>query len=180
MDIFKDKKCFIFDFDGTLVDSMEFWAIYTYSKPVLAQFYEYMKDIYKDLIQPIPGSLEFLKYCHDAGKKCYIATATNLKVCGSCITKWGYDKYIDKAYCCDDFGVKKTDGFYRLVAQSEGFDIKDAVVFEDNTEWARAAHNDGFDIAAIYDRHSQTFDELSSFSVVSITDYREFLSKLQK
>ncbi|MDD4124693.1 MAG: HAD hydrolase-like protein [Eubacteriales bacterium] len=171
MDIFKEKKCFIFDFDGTLADSIEFWDIYGRSKPDLAHFYEYMKDIYKDVIQPIPGSLEFVKHCHDTGKKCYIATATDLKVCGGCIERLGYDKYVEKSFCCRDFGVRKTEGFYKKVAEATGFDIKDIVIFEDNTEWARVAYNDGFDIAAVYERHNTAFDELASFAVLTVTDF---------
>ncbi len=174
MDIFKDKKCFIFDFDGTLADSIGFWDIYIRSKPDLKHFYEYMRGVYEDFIAPKPGSVEFVKYCHDIGKKCYIATATDLAVCGSCITRLGYDRYVDGCYCCRDFGVSKTGGFYKKVAETTGFEAQDIIIFEDNTEWAKVAHDDGFDIAAVYEEHNANFEELASFAVLVIKDFIDF------
>lgn len=179
MDILKEKTCFIFDFDGTLADSMGFWEIYKRSKPNLGAFYGYMKGVYNRYIKPMPGSVEFVRFCHDAGKKCYIATATDLSVCGECIKRLGFDKYVEKSFSCKDYGVSKTEGFYHIVAAETGFAPKDILIFEDNTAWAMAAYDAGFDIAAVYEKHNADFDKLAFFATLVIHDFSDFKKSLK-
>ncbi|MEG1743044.1 MAG: HAD hydrolase-like protein [Clostridia bacterium] len=168
----REKRCFIFDLDGTLIDSLDFWFNDYPKFSTLQQAYIAAKPIYDQKILPKSGSLEFVKAAHDSGITCIIATATNLSVCSGCIKRIGYDKYIDSAFCCDDFSTVKTSPlFYNSVLKTTPYKKKDVIIFEDNASWAKVAYDDGFDIAAVYDGHSDDFERLKQFSKVDILSF---------
>lgn len=180
IDRIKEKKCFIFDLDGTLIDSLSLWMTWDKDFASLKDAYQHFKPIYRDSIQAKPNSREFLEFAYNAGYTCAIATATDLAVCGACIKRLGFDEFLANSFCCADFHTTKSSpAFYNSVLNALGFEKKEVVIFEDNSSWARIAYDDGFDIIGVDDYHTNDFADFDAFALYKLTDYHTLMTELK-
>lgn len=171
------KKGFIFDLDGTLVDSMMHWRSFDWSKINLEEVYVIMKDLYEEHIPIKRDSLDMLRVFNSLGIKCCIATATRSSVCSPCVSRVGLSPYVEFILCNDDVGKgKQHPDIYLEAARRLGLKVSETVVFEDQLYAATTAKNAGFTVVAIHDKQSEGDEEaLRAIADDYIENYSELL-----
>ena len=153
------KKGIIFDFDGTLVDSMRFWDMYTdkdYSFRAA-----FMKEKYDTCVTPKPGARELLALLRENGVPVCIATSTPRRVSQGFFERFPLDRLVDFYISSADVGADKCESpaIYFAAAERLGLAWEECVVFEDLPSSARMAKKGGFTVVAVYDESSRSAEQ---------------------
>lgn len=153
---FSDTKALIFDFDGTLVDSMRFWMDARALSDGLDVFYENIAKNYATSVDPKPFATELLTLLHKNGIPVCIATDTPMKLSKGFFEKHGLLELVDFYISGADVGVSKRNGphIYFEAAKRLGVKPEECVVFEDLLSSAVTAKNAGFPVVGVYDTFS--------------------------
>ena len=176
----KNKKAFIFDMDGTLVDSMQYWWSLTgEDKSQYASHGEYMAAKYSTVIDFKPTAIDFLNYLKENGTRMCLATDTP-----STMSKGFFDRFPDfKNYFefmvdCTHVGVSKrhSPAIYDLATEKLGLEKQDVLVIEDNYYALITAVNAGYDVLGIYDdANAENKEKIQELCVDYINDYTEMM-----
>ena len=204
----------IFDFDGTLVDSMFIWDTFgedylrtlgkeprenlseTFKTFTLEQAAEYYRknygvtlsveeivdavndmvaEIYRTKVTLKDGVREFLEALKSQGVKMCVATVTDRPIVEDVLCNLGIRDFFTEIFTCAEVGYnKETPHIYRVALEALGTKKDETVVFEDALHALMTAKNDGFTVAAVYDKHEAKQIEMRSEANYYISDYEHF------
>ena len=204
----------IFDFDGTLVDSMFIWDTFgedylksfgiepkenlteTFKTFTLEQAAEYYREhygvtlsvgeivdgvndmvaeIYRNKVELKDGVREFLEALKSQGVKMCVATVTDRPIVEDVLCNLGIRDFFTEIFTCAEVGYnKETPHIYRAALEVLGTKKDETVVFEDALHALMTAKNDGFPVAAVYDKHEAKQIEMRSEADYYISDYERF------
>ncbi len=204
----------IFDFDGTLVDSMFIWDSFgedylrtlgkeprenlaeTFKTFTLEQAAEYYREhygvelsvseivdgvnemvakLYRTKVVLKSGVLEFLRDLQSKAVKMCVATVTDRPIVEDVLVSLGIRDFFDGILTCAEVGYsKETPHIYRAALEVLGTKKDETVVFEDALHALTTAKNDGFPIAAVYDKHEPRQIEMRAVADYYISDYKRF------
>jgi len=201
----------IFDFDGTLVDSMFIWDTFgedylralgkeprenltetfkTFTLEQAAEYYrehygvtlsveeivdgvnEMVAEMYRTKVILKDGVREFLEALKSQGVKMCVATVTDRPIVEDVLCNLGIRDFFTEIFTCAEVGHnKETPHIYRVALEVLGTSKEETVVFEDALHALMTAKNDGFTVAAVYDKHELRQTEMKENSDYYITNY---------
>ena len=204
----------IFDFDGTLVDSMFIWDTFgedylrtlgkeprenltetfkTFTLEQAAEYYrehygvtlsveeivdgvnEMIAEIYRTKVALKNGVPEFLHDLQSKGVKMCVATVTDRPIVEDVLVSLGIRDFFVEILTCAEVGYnKETPHIYRAALGVLGTKKDETVVFEDALHALKTAKNDGFPVAAVYDKHETRQIEMRAEADYYISDYKSF------
>lgn len=176
----KGKKAFIFDMDGTLVESMHYWnqsekhGIDNYPTPEA-----YIIDKYDKDIEPKVNAIEFLTLLHENGIPVCIASDTPMYISKGLFERHNLLSLIDFYIGSDDVGTykQKSAKIFLEAAKKLGFPPEECVIFEDRITYCKRAKAEGFCVVGVFDEESRD-DTLEMQHICD--DYVYNLGKLMK
>lgn len=204
----------IFDFDGTLVDSMFIWETFgedylrtlgkepkenlrdTFSDFTLEQAAEYYQkhygvtlsveeivtgvnrmvaETYRNKVGLKSGVAKFLQKFYSKGVKMCVATLTDKYLVDEVLERLGVRKYFAEIFTTAEIGKsKKEPHIYRRALAYMGTDKSETLVFEDAFYALMTAKNDGFKVAAVYDKSEANQVMMRANADYYVSDYTRF------
>ena len=176
----KGKKAFIFDMDGTLVESMKYWnrseenGVSDYPTPEA-----YITDKYDVDIEPKPYAIELLTLLHENNIPVCIASDTPIRISKGLFKRHDLLSLIDFYIDSEDVGTYKHDSprIFLEAATRLGYAPEECVIFEDRLRYCKHAKAEGFAVVGVFDEESR--DDTPEMQHVC-DDYVYSLSKMMK
>lgn len=153
----RNAKALIFDFDGTLVDSMRYWRPEKDDIKGFPSVEQYVKSKYDTVVEPKPDAVALMTLLHENGIRFCIATDTPRSLSEGFFKRWNFDSLADFYISSDDVNAYKlySPAIYLEAARRMGKEINECVVFEDYMTSARTAKEAGFPTVGVYDSYSK-------------------------
>ena len=133
---------------------------------------EMVAEIYRTKVALKNGVLEFLRDLQSKGVKMCVATVTDRPIVEDVLCNLGIRDFFTEIFTCAEVGYnKETPHIYRAALEVLGTSKEETVVFEDALHALMTAKNDGFSVAAVYDKHELRQTEMKENSDYYITNY---------
>ena len=175
----KGKKAFIFDMDGTLIDSMRYWRNTAGDfTEKYATHIDYMFEKYNEVIAPKENATEFLELLRGLGIPVAIASDTPRILAEGFFKRYDFDSLIDYYVGSDDVGTYKhlSSDIFLLAAEKLGVKPEECIVFEDNLTSVYSAVNAGIDVVGIYDlQNDENKQKIKDVCVDYIYNFSEMM-----
>ena len=131
-----------------------------------------IEDLYKSTVPLKKGVAEFLAGLSKAGVRMCIATVTDKYLVEAALTRLKVRQYFSEIFTTAEVGCGKNDPkIYRTALAYLGTQKSETVVFEDAYHALMTAKNDGFPVAAVYDKHELRQTEMKENGDYYITNY---------
>ena len=131
-----------------------------------------IEDLYKSTVTLKKGVAEFLAGLSKAGVRMCIATVTDKYLAEAALTRLKVRQYFGEIITTAEVGCGKNDpNIYRTALAYLGTEKHETLVFEDVLHALMTAKNDGFPVAAVYDKHELRQTEMKENSDYYITNY---------
>ena len=131
-----------------------------------------IEDLYKSTVPLKKGVAEFLAGLSKAGVRMCIATVTDKYLAEAALTRLKVRQYFGEIFTTAEVGCGKNDPkIYRTALAYLGTEKHETLVFEDVLHALMTAKNDGFPVAAVYDKHELRQTEMKENSDYYITNY---------
>ena len=133
---------------------------------------EMVAKLYRTKVTLKDGVREFLEALKSQGVKMCVATVTDRPIVEDVLNRLGIRDFFTEIFTCAEVGYnKETPHIYRAALKALGTKKDETVVFEDALHALMTAKNDGFPVAAVYDKHELRQTEMKENSDYYITDY---------
>ncbi len=135
-----------------------------------------IEDFYRNTVPLKNGTADFLEKLSKDGVKMCVATVTDKYLAEAALTRLKVREYFEEIFTAAEVGLDKNDPrIYRTALACLGTKKSETLVFEDALHALMTAKNDGFSVAAVYDRYERRQDELRAESDYYITSYQNSL-----
>ena len=133
---------------------------------------EMAAEIYRTKVTLKDGVRAFLEGLRAQGVKMCVATVTDRPIVEDVLKKLGIRDFFTEIFTCAEVGYnKETPHIYRVALEALGTKKDETVVFEDTLHALMTAKNDGFPVAAVYDKHESRQTEMKANGEYYITDF---------
>ena len=133
---------------------------------------EMVAKLYRTKVTLKDGVRDFLEALKSQGVKMCVATVTDRPIVEDVLNRLGIRDFFTEIFTCAEVGYnKETPHIYRAALKALGTKKDETVVFEDALHALMTAKNDGFPVAAVYDKHELRQTEMKENSDYYITDY---------
>ncbi len=206
----------VFDFDGTLFDSMFIWDTIggDYLRPIGYSPREDINEILKPMslyqaagyfrseygvrlspeeitegvnrriehfylneVQPKENAGHFLEMLSGHGVRMCLATATDRHLVEPALVRCGMEKYFGGIFTCSSAGAGKDSPLiFREAMHFLGTGKQETWIFEDARHAVMTAKEDGFNVAAVYDRYEENQTFIKKTADYYLKDYSDFES----
>lgn len=138
---------------------------------VMENFNADMESRYVFDVQEKPYALEYIKMLYNRKIPVCVATLSPISLAKKVLTKLGFMPYLNFILTGDDVGLsKRFPDIYFTAAERLGSLPSETIVFEDCPVAAMTAHNAGFVVCGVVDRH-QNQNMVQPYCHWSIADY---------
>lgn len=132
-----------------------------------------VEKFYQDTVPLKKGVHEFLERLSENGVKMCIATVTDRYLVEAALKRLEIRNYFSEIFTTAEVGCDKTTPqIYRTALVHLETEKSETIVFEDAYHALMTAKNDGFPVAAVYDKHEIRQAEMRANGDYYITDYK--------
>ena len=137
-----------------------------------------IEDFYRNTVSLKKGVPEFLAKLSDNGVKMCVATVTDKYLAEAALTRLNVRRYFSGIVTTAEVGCGKNDpSIYRKALAYLGTEKHETLVFEDVLHALMTAKNDGFPVAAVYDKHEEKQEKLKEIADIYIEDFNTIFLK---
>lgn len=141
-----------------------------------ASYFSYLNDLPQ--LPPIPGAVEFIKYCHEKSYRLAIASSASPRRINMFLEKTGVKEYFEVIVSGDDVRhAKPSPDIFLLAAQKLDVEPRDCIVIEDAENGVTAAKAAGMKCIA-YGGSDHNTDNLLGADLV-VTDFHALIKGLK-
>lgn len=131
-----------------------------------------IEDFYRDVVPLKKGVAEFLEKLSQNAVKMCIATVTDKRLAEAALIRLNIRDYFTEIFTTAEIGCgKNSPQIYHTALAHLGTEKSETLVFEDTCHAMMTAKNDGFPVAAVYDKHESRQAEMQANSDYYITNY---------